>query len=198
MSTEERDAWNARYAEGRYTPRAETSPLLMEWLPSIPVGRALDVACGTGRTALHLAEAGFHVDAVDISEVAIAAGREEAARRGIASIDWSVADLDEADLPGEGYDLITVLRYRNEALWPRLRAALAPNGWIFVDHHLQTSLDAGGPTNDEHRLAPGELLAAFQGFRILHYSERVEAADLGSNPQFVVARFVACAGDPGF
>ncbi len=198
MSDEERRAWDARYAEGRYTARTETSALLVEWLPSIPTGRALDVACGTGRTALHLAAAGFEVDAVDISEVAITAGREEAAHRGITSITWSVADLDEAALPGDGYDLITVLRYRNEALWPRLRGALAPNGWIVVDHHLQTSLDVGGPTNDDHRLAPGELLEAFRGFRILHYSERAEAADLGSNPQFVIARFVACAGDPGF
>lgn len=198
MSDEERLAWNSRYAEGSYVARLQPSPFLVEWLPKIPTGRALDVACGPGRHALHLAEQGFTVDAVDISEVAIEAGRSEAARRGIDTISWSVADLDRGDLPGDGYDLITVLRFRDEALWPRLREALAPNGWVIIDHHLRTDLDVGGPTSDDFRLRPGELLDAFTGARILHYSEGIEEADIGEHERFAIARLVACVGDPGF
>lgn len=198
MSDEESSTWNSRYADGSYVARLEPSPFLADWLPRVPKGRALDVACGPGRHALFLAEHGFEVDAVDISEVAIDAGRSEAARRGLESISWSVADLDRGELPGAGYDLITILRYRNEALWPALRAALAPDGWVIVEHHLRTSLDVGGPTTDDFRLGPGEALDAFSGARILHYSEGLEPDDRGIEGQFAIARLVACVGDPGF
>ena len=46
-------------------------------------GRALDLATGTGRHALRLAEAGFEVDALDISAVALGMARERAAARGL-------------------------------------------------------------------------------------------------------------------
>jgi tellurite methyltransferase len=66
MSKLDRDKWNQRYAEDSYR---KTNPvtLLEDWLPKLPVGRALDVACGAGRNALFLARAGFTVDAIDIS-----------------------------------------------------------------------------------------------------------------------------------
>ena len=38
-------------------------------------GRALDVACGDGRNALYLAQLGYMVDAIDVSDVAIDALR---------------------------------------------------------------------------------------------------------------------------
>ena len=196
MSEDERERWDRRYAEGDYLPRTHPTPFLLEWLPRIPVGRALDVACGTGRNALRLAEAGFDVDAVDISAVAIDRGHAEAGRRGV-DVTWVVADLDTDPLPRQEYDLITVLRYRNPRLWPKLAAALAPGGWIVVEHHLRTSLDAAGPGSEDFRLEPGELLRAFGDLRIVHYSEEVEPADDGE-ADFVLGRVVACAGDPGW
>lgn len=197
MSDDERSRWDRRYASGEYVARTWPTPFLLEWLDRIPVGRALDVATGTGRNALALAEAGFEVDAVDISAVAIHRARTTAAQRGLA-VDWVVADLDTDPLPGDGYDLITVLRYRNPGLWPRLAAALSPDGWIVVEHHLRTSRDdVVGPGSDAFRLAPGELLEAFRDLRVVHYSETVEPTDDGE-ALFALARFVACAGDPGW
>lgn len=197
MSNEERQRWDQRYAEGEYRPRVHPSPFLVEWLDRIPVGHALDVATGTGRNALHLAEAGFDVTAVDISEVALARGRDEASRRGL-DVRWVAADLDDDPLPDDAYDLITVMRYRNRSLWPRLAAALAPNGWILVEHHLRTDRpDVAGPSSPEFRLEPGELLEAFAGLRVVHYSEDVEPADHRPS-DFVLARVVACAGNPGW
>ncbi len=197
VSQDERSRWDHRYASGQYVPRTRPTPFLLEWLDHIPVGRALDVATGTGRNALALAEAGYEVDAVDISPVAINRARAEARRRGLA-VNWVVADLEADSLPGDGYDLITVLRYRDPDLWPRLTWALAPDGWVLIEHHLQTHrTDVAGPSRDAFRLAPGELLTAFGTLRIVHYSERVEPADDGET-RFVIARLVACAGDPGW
>lgn len=197
MTNNEREQWDERYASGSYSPRDEASPFLREWLPRIPAGPALDVATGTGRHAFLLAESGFDVQAVDISAIAIERAREEAGRRGLA-IDWRTADLDDAELPREAYALVTVLRYRNPELWPRLRTALRPDGWILIEHHMTTRIEVGGPPTDSFRLEPGELLEAFSGARILHYSEQLEPADLGSAEQFAIARLVACVGDPGW
>jgi SAM-dependent methyltransferase len=197
MSLDERSRWDRRYDTGEYVPRSRPAPFLLQWLDHVPVGRALDVATGTGRNALALAQAGFEVDAVDISTVAIDRARAEAERRGL-EVTWTVADLDTADLPGADYDLITVVRYRNRELWPKLASALAPDGWILVEHHLQTHRrDVVGPSDDAFRLAPGELLEAFEDLRIVHYSEHVEPTDAG-DALFVIARLVACAGDPGW
>lgn len=197
MSDDERTRWDERYASGSYRPRTDPTPFLLDWLGRIPRGRALDVATGTGRNALALAAAGFDVDAVDVSPVALERAAAEADRRDLA-VRWHAADLDTDPLPGEGYDLITVLRYRNEALWPRLAAALAPDGWVVVEHHLRTTLpDAGGPSSPDFRLRPGELLEAFGHLRIVHHDERVEPDDAGDG-RFVIARLVACAGDPGW
>lgn len=48
----------------------------------IAAGRALDLGCGPGRNALHLAAAGFDVDAVDLSPTAIAWAEERAREAG--------------------------------------------------------------------------------------------------------------------
>ncbi len=199
MTQAERDRWDQRYAEGDYEPRAHPTPFLEDWLDRIPAGQGLDLATGTGRNALRLAEAGFRVTAVDVSSVAIDRARAEAERRGL-EVDWRTADLDDLDLEGGAYDLITVIRYRNPDLWPRLIPALAPNGWVLVEHHLRSSADVGGPHDPAFRLEPGELLHAFGALRIVHYSEALEPAD---HPQaegrtFAIARLVACKGDPGW
>ena len=197
MTDEEREKWDARYATGEYSPRKHPSPFLEEWLPRLPVGRALDVACGTGRNALRLAEAGFEVRAVDISEVAVERAREEASRRGL-DIEFAVMDLDDATFSGAAFDLITVFRYRNRSLWPRLAAGLAPDGFLVVEHHLRTSADVDGPPTPEFRLEPQELLTDLAGqLRVVHYSEGLEAADR-PGAAYAIARFVGCCGDPGF
>lgn len=196
MSAEERERWDERYATGEYRARTWVTPFLEGWVRSIPSGRALVVACGPGRNALYLAEHGFEVVGVDISEVAIDRARMSAAERGLEA-EFLVADLD-GFVPQHGaFDLITVIRYRNPDLWPRLVEALAPAGWILVEHHMKSTADVAGPTSPDFRLDPGELLDAFVGLRIVHYSESIEPADDGA-AHYAIARAVACKGDPGF
>ena len=193
---DERTAWNLRYSGGDYSPRTEPTPFLEDWIERIPRGRALDVACGTGRNALRLAEAGFEVDAVDISEVAIDRARAEAERRRL-EIGWHVAAMDDFPIPADTFQLVTVVRYRNPGLWPRLAASLAPDGWILVEHHMKSSRTVVGPPTPEFRLDPGELLVAFGALRIVSYTERLEPADLDRG-HYALARLAACKGDPGF
>ena len=197
MTDEERERWDERYRSGGYQPRSWPSPFLEEWLPRLPVGRALVVACGTGRNALRLAEAGFDVTAIDISSVAIGTAAGEADRRGL-DVDWRVGDLDQTDIESAAFDLITVIRFRSATLWPRLVDGLAPGGHLLVEHHLQTTADVAGPTSPDFRLEPQELIRAYLGrLRILHYDERIEPAD-SHGARYAIARLVAVNGDPGF
>ena len=195
-TVDEREVWDRRYRRGEYVPRAYPSPFLLEWLKRIPTGLALDVACGAGRNSFALAEAGFSVEAIDISGAAIDMAQRTAAERSL-SIDWHVGNLSEFDPPAATYDLITVFRYRDPHLWPRLIESLAPDAWILVEHHMKTTLDVAGPSTPEFRLDPQELLHAFDSLRIVHYSEQVEPADQ-SDRQYVIARIAACNGDPGW
>lgn len=196
MTESERVAWDRRYSEGDYIPRSAPAPFLEEWLPRLPGGRALDVACGAGRNALRLAQAGYRVDGIDVSQVAVDRARAEGARRGL-EVSWRVADLDEVILEPAGYDVITVIRYVNRLLWPQLVGALTPDGWLLIEHHFNTIVEVDGPASPEFRLEPQELLAAFASLRIVYYSETLEPADIGGKV-FAIERMVACKGNPGW
>ena len=89
--------------------------------------RALDVGCGKGRDAIHLAKKGWEVTAVDLEERAIAKARESAAEAD-AHVHWIVGDVTKlgalATPPGYSliYDLGCIHGLPDEA------AALAAEG----------------------------------------------------------------------
>ena len=70
--------WNERY-EQEFIPwdTGVPEPLLIEVVESgvLPVGRALDVGCGTGTNAIWLAQQGYDVLGVDIASLAIEKAR---------------------------------------------------------------------------------------------------------------------------
>jgi SAM-dependent methyltransferase len=170
MSESDRQKWNERYREGACADRAHPSALLEEWIDLVPVGRALDVACGTGRNTLYLALRGFSVDAVDISAEALAKARDAARHSGL-SANWLVHDFDQPlELPGL-YQLIVNIRYVNLALVRRLSAKLAPGGYLICEQHLASEADVIGPKNPAYRVRPGELPEAAEGLHIIHHQE---------------------------
>ena len=75
-------------------------------------GRALDCFSYHGSFALHLAQRATQVTSLDISAPALERGRENAARHGLANIDFVEADafdyLRSAERSGERYDTIVV------------------------------------------------------------------------------------------
>jgi 2-polyprenyl-3-methyl-5-hydroxy-6-metoxy-1,4-benzoquinol methylase len=165
----DRDRWDSRHSaalaagvDGAAPPDALRERT--ELLP--PGGRALDVACGRGAVAVWLAARGFTVDAVDVSPVALDAGRALAAREGV-TVRWLLHDLD-AGLPGGGnYDVVVCQRFRDPARYPELVDRLAPGGLLVV-----TVLSEVGEGPGPFRAPAGELRAAFDGLDVLHHVER--------------------------
>jgi SAM-dependent methyltransferase len=104
-------------------------------------GRALDLGCGEGGDAVWLAERGWSVVAVDISDTALGRSREAAVSRGVDDrIELVQMDLSD-DFPDGSFDLVsaqflhsTVYLDRKKALTNAL-AALRPGGLlVIVDH----------------------------------------------------------------
>jgi tellurite methyltransferase len=195
MTREEKARWDERYSSGDYEPRREPSPLVEQATDLVAPGRALVLACGAGRNALRLAEAGFEVTGVDVSSVAIETAKEAASARGL-DVDWRVSDVRDFELSANTYDLITMIRFVDRDVWPDIPQALNEDGWLLMEQHLRTYRDVVGPSGD-YRLDPGELLDAFPGMRIVHYSEALEPSDKSSG-MATTARLLACKGDPGW
>lgn len=163
MGAADRERWDARFADlGPGEPGPPEAVLGREHL--VPTaGRALDLACGRGTVAVWLARRGLSVDAVDVSPVALAAGR---ALAGGTPVHWIEADLDDG-LPVTGpYDVVVAQRFRDPALYGPLAAALAPGGLLVV-----TVLSAVGDVGGPFRAGPGELLAAFGHLVVLDHTE---------------------------
>ena len=75
---------------------------LIETVGSLPRGRVLDIAMGSGRNAIYLASLGFEVEGVDISPEAIKDSIEAARSVGV-NVKARVADL-EADYVIDSFD----------------------------------------------------------------------------------------------
>lgn len=178
----ERERWNERYRSDDFSPSDAPSPLLAEFVESLPSGRALDVATGAGRNALFLAERGYRVDAVDVSEEALAVARERAADRSIdGEIDWIRADVDEYSLSKGGYDVVVVNYYHTLDRLPAIKEALAPGGVLVYEHYLRSSAPTDrGPSGDRYRFRSNDLLRACLDLTVLHYEETVRTDDGGS------------------
>ena len=195
MSKADRQRWDAKYAAGKYAERKHPSALLDAWIDRLPRGRALDVACGLGRNAIHLAAHGYAVDAMDISGVALAGARERAGAAGV-EVNWIETDLERPDIACGAYDVIVVARFLERPLIPRLIDALRPGGHVVYDHHCITPADVGGPASHRFRARPNELLDRFRALRVLFYEEGITTDPDGS--RMALARLVACKGSPGY
>jgi len=159
--------WEARYRSGSRPHDGPPSNLLRRWLPKARAPRALDVATGLGRNALHLARAGYHVDAVDISPTALREAARRARREGLRRIRWIAADLDRWRPERAQYDVVVNAFFLKRRLFAALRAAVRPGGILIFETHLVAD-EAGGPAGGKYRLRPGELRRALRGWDVLY------------------------------
>ena len=87
MGMDEKTLWDKKYSE-RSHGSLEPDPFLVstydEFLASRSPGIALDVAGGVGRHAIWLAQRGWRVTLLDISEIGIQQAEENAKQTGTA------------------------------------------------------------------------------------------------------------------
>lgn len=163
--------WDMRYKQGEHW-NDQPHPLVVEFAAKLRSGLALDLACGTGRHALHLAGLGWQVTAVDSSKVAIELLNERARKLNL-QIDARVADLETGEfvIEPESYDLIVNCRYLQRDLFPAIKAGVKVGGCVLAVIAMADDDPAVKPMNPEFLLQPGELRAQFDGWELLHDSE---------------------------
>jgi tellurite methyltransferase len=163
--------WDKRYRSGERAAEdldAAPTALLVETAEGLPPGKALDLACGSGRNALWLAEQGWSVAAVDGSRVAIEILRSRASERGV-TVSTKIANLEkfEYQIEPASWNLIAICYYLQRDLFEPAKQGVVPGGILISIVHI-TEL---GEQPTAHRLGPGELDRYFQGWVILHSRE---------------------------
>lgn len=173
-----RDKWDRIYRSAGTGEIPEPARVLAENSHLLPAsGAALDLACGLGGNALHLARRGLETQAYDISAEALRRLDHWAGQLGLA-VRTEVRDV-VAHPPSPGsFDILVVSRFLDRSLAGVIRAALRPKGLLFYQTFTREKATPTGPTNPDYLLAPNELLSLFGGLRLVVYREEGRLGDL--------------------
>ena len=187
----EREDWNRRWHERGLHCHDDPSDILAAELASLAPGRALDLGCGAGRSAIWLAERGWRVTGVDFADAALGLARE----RG-SDIDWVLADLREYKPEPGAFDLVLVLYMHlppgeRRTLLAGAVSALAPGGTLLVAGHDMENLGTGtpGPSRPEVLYTPETIAAELERLEIVK-AERLRrpAGEATAVDTLVIAR----------
>ena len=170
----DQNRWNKRFGKKGFALGKEPNPFLKKHIHLLPRGKALDIAAGEGRNAIYLAQNGFDVDAVDISEKGLKKA-QKLAREKRVKINTFLVDLDQFQIEKGRYDLVANFYFLKLRLIPRIKKGLKKGGKVIFETYIleHRTLGVGGPKQAKYFLKPNEPLRLFKGFRILFYREGI-------------------------
>src|SRR5207302_8224956 len=169
--------WDARYSErdGAMWSGRPNGRLVVE-VGALTPGRVLDVGCGEGADAIWLAQRGWTVTAIDISDVAVSRAREAAQLNGSA-VEWVCGDALQVTFSARSFDLVSMQypalpKAAGEAAIRTLLNTVRPRGLLLAVYH---DLD------DDHRehmkargVDPADYIGADDLVRLLGHGFTVE------------------------
>jgi SAM-dependent methyltransferase len=140
-NTDAKTTWEQHYGERDRIWSGRVNVRLAEVVSTRKAGRALDLGCGEGADACWLAERGWTVVAVDISDTALQRAAEDADARGLGGrIEFVQHDLSDS-FPDGSFDLISAqffhstLRLDRPRILKHAAAAVRPNGLLLIVDH---------------------------------------------------------------
>ena len=107
-TAEEYDDW--RFSRGGELVDEGEKEALFDLVDDIEGERVLEVACGTGRFAVELAESGAEVTGVDISKPMLMKGVGKARERGLG-VEFLRGDAKSLPFPDDSFDLVLGVRF---------------------------------------------------------------------------------------
>jgi SAM-dependent methyltransferase len=132
--------WDARYLErDRAIWSGRPNGRLVAEATALAPARALEIGCGEGADAIWLAQRGWTVTAIDVSEVAIRRAREASDRVG-APVEWICGNALATPLPAGSFDLVSMQypalpKAAGEAAVRRLLSTVREGGLLLAVYH---------------------------------------------------------------
>lgn len=162
----DQEKWDKRYSGKQYPENP--SDIIKEFVSLADKGRALDLAAGNGRNSCFLAECGFEVDAVDISEVGLSQLTRQDAR-----INPIHHDLDFYVIERNRYELVVNINFLQRRLFPYIKNGLKKGGLLIFQTFLEEfRVDKGFDyAKQDQFLMRNELLYSFLSFDVIYYRE---------------------------
>jgi len=160
--------WDGKYTSIDYQRKVSKLLVEIQSQMNIEAGTALDIACGLGQNSLFLAEKGFKVDSLDISDIALSQFSHP-------KVSKKQVDFDTYRFQENHYDLIIDFYFLERRLFPYIIAALKPGGFFIFESFLSSKETFSNP---DHKLRSQELLHAFLPLQIISYVETDETATL--------------------
>ena len=172
-----RSMWEQRYSADTYIYGTEPNDFLRDSVTTIPPGIALCLAEGEGRNAVFLAESGFDVHSVDLTEAGVAKTLRLAAQRSV-DVHAVAGDLAVFDIGTERWDLIVSIfahmppNVRRD-LHRRVVAALKPGGMFVLEAYTPSQIGrgTGGPASAEMTMTLDSLRDELAGLEFIHTEE---------------------------
>ncbi|AKS33574.1 bifunctional NAD(P)/FAD-dependent oxidoreductase/class I SAM-dependent methyltransferase [Mycolicibacterium goodii] len=160
--------WERHYGERDQIWSGHVNPQLEKIAADLPAGHALDLGCGEGGDAVWLAEHGWQVTAVDVSNTALSRAAAEAERRGVADrIAFERHDLSETFPDGE-FDLVSAqflhstVRLERPRILATAARAIRPGGHLVIVDHGKMPPNATRVPHDHPFPGPEEVLAGLE------------------------------------
>jgi tellurite methyltransferase len=171
---EAKEKWDNKYQD-IISSKEEREPneRLLKVTPHIKGESAIDIACGLGGNSFFLAESGFNVTALDISDVAINFVSEQAEIRGL-EIRAYAADMSKGTdfpFPAESYDLAVITYYLDRSIFPQVKEMVKSKGYFFMETFFKTSVPGKKTVSEKFKLESNELLREFIDWTILFFEE---------------------------
>ncbi len=172
-----RSTWEQRYGTEEYLFGTEPNEFLRDSIALLPVGSALCLAEGEGRNAVFLAENGYDVHSVDLTEAGVAKTQRLAERRGV-KVEAAVGDLADFDIGSARWDVIVSIFAHmppvvRRDLHRRVIVALKPGGMFLLEAYTpqQVGRGTGGPSAPELTMTVEALRGELAGLELLHAVE---------------------------
>jgi SAM-dependent methyltransferase len=178
-----KEHWEEHYAGRERIWSGRVNARLAEIAAQLPPGRALDLGCGEGGDALWLAERGWHVVAVDISDTALQRAAADAETRGLTDrIVFAQHDLAES-FPEGTFDLVSAqflhskLPLDRTAILNRAAQAISAGGMLLIVDHAGPPPWASKLHHDHYFPSAEEVVDALNLPQAEWEKLRVEAAE---------------------
>ncbi len=174
MSQQDQLKWDKKYTDNeKLLGFREPCSLLKDHHQLSPGTKALDIACGTGRNTLYLADTGFEVDALDISVVALQELTQHMHKAtDLSFIHTQLVDLDSYTPPLSTYDIIIQTNFLDRRLIPMLGESLTKGGILIIETYMLDPENEKKGSNESYLLKPAELPTYFdEHYEILFFDE---------------------------